>query len=170
MLKLIAVAVAILLSSCAIFQKPKPEIIITHKMVYPQLPHIYAPPKNSMDSISFDWPRLSNYYSVLNTSKCKDKFITIYPDSDPLGFRLKVDDPESRIELEQFPKFWNTCSIPSIDFDSNLYIGMTESEYKKLTTNIKITITREKQWQELLKRINSMLDGWREKANKEASK
>jgi len=31
-------------------------------------------------------------------------------------------------------------------------------------------LVREKQWQELLKRINVMIDEWRKKANEEAAK
>lgn len=168
MLKL-SMLLLMILSSCAHPQKP-PEIIVTQKMVYPQLPHIQAPPKNHIEPIVFDWPRMYNYYSIKNTKKCKRKFLTIYPSEDPLSFKLKIDDPESSIELEQYSKFWYDCSILSIDMNSNIYIGLTEVEYKKLVTDFNIMLVREKQWQELLKHINDTIDNWRKKANEETSK
>jgi len=85
MLKLSIFISLIFLSACVHPQKP-PEVIITQKMVYPQLPHIQAPPKNHIDSVVFDWPRIYNYYSIKNTKKCKQTFLSIYPSEDPLSF------------------------------------------------------------------------------------
>jgi len=170
MIRLLLLPVLLLLGACSWFHTTPPieKVVVTQKLIYPHLPNINAPPLSKIEPIEFDWPRLSNYYSIKNSKKCEIEFLKLFPGENPRSFRLKIDESSGK-ELEQHGEFWYDCSIASIDRDSNLYIGMNEVEYKKLVNNTKSMMMREKQWRALLVQINDMIDGWREQKNDSAA-
>lgn len=171
-MRILIIVGVLFLGSCSLFhtaEQPKPTILVTQKIVYPNIPNISIPMKSKLELVKFDWPRLNNYYSIRNSKKCKLGFSKIHPKQNPLSFRLKIDSDEAAAELDTNGEFWYNCSVLSIDDNSNLYIGLTEVEYKKMVNNTKSMMLREKKWNALLKSINGMLSDWREK-NNEASK
>jgi len=96
-----------------------------------------APPKQMLAPIKWDFPRLANKVIIKNSAKC-----------------LKIG---KRGILYSFGEIPEKCAIPAIDNGSNLYIGLTESNYRNLVNNYNILIMREKRWTNLLKQINKQL-------------
>jgi len=96
-----------------------------------------APPKQILASVKWNFPRLANKVVVKNSTKCLK-----------LGKRGILYNPED-LAIK--------CSTPAIDNGSNLYIGLTESNYRNLVNNYNILIMREKRWTNLLKQINKQL-------------
>jgi len=159
--KIAVVLATILFSGCALLEPLPPKVIETTKIVYPNIPEFKAPPKHDLVNLKFDWPRDLAVYTIKNTKKCRLKFKQLYPIEHVESFRLQIDS-YSAFELEKFPKFYSSCAINPIDLDSNLYIGLTELNYKDLVTNNATLLQREKQWRFLLDRINAMIRSWRE--------
>ncbi len=93
-----------------------------------------APPMIPLSQFKWDFPRLSNKVVVKNSSKC-----------------LKLGERGVLYSLGKLPE---NCSIPAIDINSNLFIGLTQQNYRNLVSDWKILLSREPQWRALLNRIN----------------
>jgi len=105
------------------------------------------PPKQTLDTVEWDFPRTLKQIAILNKSKCRKavKDMGLNPDGvfDPSGTEL--------IHLKDY------CKVPAIDNGSNLYIGLTEANYRSLVNNYNILMIREQRWIDLLNQINTQL-------------
>jgi len=101
-----------------------------------------APPKQALAPVKLDFPRSSTQVQIKNSKVCIEKA------------KAQHLTPGKIYPIGQVR---DECSVPAIDNGSNLYIGMTESNYRNMVNNYNILILREEQWQYLLKNINDYL-------------
>ena len=136
---------AVLLTGCGtdLFGSKQPTIIekpvIVEKTIYPSLPRIPYPSSIALIPFEWSWPRIEDL-DVINSKKCK-----------------AVPEPK------QDTKFWKECGIPKVDLNSNLFIGMSESDYKTFIQNWNKLLGREKQWRSIIDEINRQREEFREK-------
>ena len=109
------------------------KVVIKNITKYPEFPPLSYPPNMSLVPFEWDYPRLRDSVVVKNTTDC-----------------LAVQ------EKDQDEKFWNKCGINKLDTTSNLYIGMTEENYRLFINNWNQILGREKQWRAIINEVNRM--------------
>jgi len=133
----------------ACFEKP-PVITTTPQKIKKPTIQFQMPPKQPLQPIEWDFPRTTNQIQIKNNKKCLDM-------AKKMGFKpvdLKgVFDPTNE-KISSLPE---DCKVPAIDNGSNLYIGLTEANYRSLVNNYNILMLREQQWVKLLEQINKQL-------------
>jgi len=106
----------------------------------------FAPAKQNLASISFDWPRLNGYSTIANTSVCIEE-------AKAMGLDRKSIYPFATLN-EHLSR---DCAVPAIDFESNIYIGLDQANFNNLINNYNMLLTREKLWQSTLDAANQAL-------------
>jgi len=125
-----------------------------------QVNYMYRmPAKQGLMSVVWDYPRITTKAVVANSKSCLDK-----------AKALKLD-PKKTYDVIALEKMSSSCIIPAIDRNSNLYIGLSEQNYKNLVANWRTMIDREDRWLKLLEQINKKGDdhGVTERAGKEVA-
>jgi len=134
----------LLLQSCTLFKSP-PTITPTPQKIKKATIQYQMPPKQPLSTIEWDFPRTAKQLSILNNKKCLSLLGNKH-EIDPNGV-FDIDSPVVK-------KVGIKCTIPAVDNGSNLYIGLTEANYRSLVNNYNILILREEQWVKLLHQIN----------------
>jgi len=137
MMKIIMVAV-LLLTACG----AKAPIAVAPVEVSRPVLQYTAPQKQMLAPIQWDFPRSSTQVVIKNSSVCIDR-----------AKEQGLDRNASYDVSELNPR----CAVPAIDAGSNLYIGLSEANYRNLVNNYSILLLREKRWLMLLKNINTAL-------------
>jgi hypothetical protein len=113
---------------------PVTEKIITKTVTkYPEFPPVSHPPNMGLIPFEWDYPRMRDSVVVKNISKC-------------------LDVPTK----ERDKSFWKKCGVNQLDTTSNLYIGMSEENYRLFINNWNQILGREKQWRAIIKEVNRM--------------
>jgi hypothetical protein len=131
-------------TTTSLFREPKTieKIITIDNTKYPELPKVYYPPSAILLDFKFDWPRIHELV-VLNKKACLD---------------IK--------ETNRDKSFWRKCGINKIDTESNLYIGLSEQDYRNLILNTDRLMAREKQWKAIVDEINRQRESFKKRNNK----
>lgn len=131
----------VFLSACGV---PKLQVTqVSDSSVKPVLQYV-APPKQMLSPIEWDFPRSSTQVSIKNSRACIDRAKEQGLDRNAI---YDVADLKPR------------CSVPAIDAGSNLYIGLTEANFRNVVNNYNILLMREKRWKQLLEMVNTSLRG-----------
>ncbi len=101
-----------------------------------------APQKQILAPIVWDFPRSATQVTIKNSAACIARAKEQNLDRNAV---YDVADLKPR------------CAVPAIDAGSNLYIGLSEANYRNLVNNYSILLLREKRWQLLLDNINTSL-------------
>ena len=150
--KLISVSIAfLLLSGC--MPEYKPTGTSTIQMEKPLLT-FREPPKQALMPVEWDFPRRADRVSIKNSKVCIAK-------AKAQGLKPANTYPVKDVRAE--------CAVPAVDQASNLYIGLSESNYRNLVNNYNVLVLREEQWQFLLKNINDYLKSRNESNSKPKS-
>jgi len=139
----VLLAALALLSACMPPQSTVNTVVLKQKA--PTIQY-QAPAKQVLASVEWDFPRLATMSSITNSQKCIDAAKALNMDREGVY-------PTGDLE-ENLPA---SCATPAADQGSNLYIGLTEANFRNLVNNYNILLMREKRWQELLKNINAYL-------------
>lgn len=118
-----------------IIEKP----VTIEKTIYPQLPKVPYPGDVRLVPFNWDYPRIEEL-EVINSKKCKS-----------------VD------KTKRDSSFWKKCGIPKVDLSSNLFMGMSETNYKTFIQNWNKLLGREKQWRSIVDEINRQREEFRNK-------
>jgi hypothetical protein len=141
---IILIMLSMTLTGCtttSLFKDPETieKIITIDNTKYPELPKVYYPPSAILLDFKFDWPRTQEL-TILNKKSC-----------------LIIE------ETNRDKSFWRKCGINKIDIDSNLYIGLSEQDYRNLILNFDKIMAREKQWKSIINEINRQRENFKER-------
>jgi len=108
------------------------------------------PPKTELKKFKFDYPRLRDYYELVNSQTCLNWFKSteLYNGSKE-SYIITKD-----VYLNKIPRDKRSCFVNAIDHNSNLFVGLDEKNFKILIYDFNVLVNREKEWMLLLKKIN----------------
>jgi len=98
-----------------------------------------APAKQMLAPVVWDFPRSATQVMIKNSARC---------------IALAKEQNLDRNAVYDVSELKPRCAVPAIDAGSNLYIGLSEANYRNLVNNYQILLLREKRWLLLLKNIN----------------
>jgi len=133
---LILMPMVMALTACA---PTLPIITATPDVAKPVIQYT-APQKQMLAPILWDFPRSSHQVMIKNSRTCID---------------LAKEQGLDRNAVYDVADLKPRCALPAIDDGSNVYIGLSEANYRNLVHNYNILITREKRWKLLLDNINA---------------
>lgn len=136
----ILIAAAVFLAGCG---KQPPAIVDIETAPKPIITY-QAPMKQALAPFRWDFPRMATHSTIKNSAACIENAKKNGMSRN--GVYLNAD-------LDVLP---GKCAVPAVDVGSNLYIGVTEVNFRSLVTNYDILLTREKRWLLLLEHINRM--------------
>jgi hypothetical protein len=140
---ILLIILSLLLSGCFGSMLPDPVIIekpITiEKTVFPALPSVPYPSNIVLVPFNWDYPRTEEL-DIINSKKC-----------------LIVKDENKNT------KFWKDCGINKVDLNSNIYIGLDETNYRTFIQNWDRIIGREKQWRSIVDEVNRQREEFKKK-------
>jgi len=152
---LILILPFIILQSCSLFKESTHVAITPPQKIKKPTIQYQIPPKAILQPLEWDFPRTVNQIQIQNSTKCIEAV-------KKMGLDYKgVFDP-ANVKLSHLKAY---CKIPAVDTGSNLYIGLTEANYRSLVSNYNILMLREDQWIKLLHQINIQLKLMNEGSN-----
>jgi len=142
-MRIFLVVSLLMVSSCSWFAQPDTSILDTTTLSKPTI-QFQAPVKQMLSPFEWDFPRTQDESFVKKSKKCLDE-------AKLAGFNTKLVYKNVDLEISE------QCKIPSVDVNSNIYIGLTEADFRTVVTNYQILLMREKRWESLLDAINKTL-------------